>query len=124
VTLAAEVRHALPAIGEHHRQITDHPPRVMTTTPLLDARQAQRERPRKPQLPRDLREQRGARVRDQTRSVRRDIYGYRASITHHPQSEPPELGKKVFDNPNSPSPVGRIRAPDHPGRGQLTKDPG
>ena len=29
------------------------------------------------------------------------------------------LGNKDFDNPNSPSPVGHSRAPDHPGRGPL-----
>ena len=36
----AEVRDALAAVGEHHREIADHPARIMTTTPLLDRRQA------------------------------------------------------------------------------------
>ena len=88
----AEIGHALAAVGEHHRQIADHPARVMAATALLQARQPQRQRPRQPELVGDLRQQRAARVRHQTRSVRRDIYGYRASITHHLQGEPPSSG--------------------------------
>src|SRR5208282_6467876 len=84
-----EIRHALPAIGEHHRQITEHPARVMATAALLEAGQPKRQRPREPQLVGHRREQRAPRVRDQTVSVRGDFYGYRASITHHLQGEPP-----------------------------------
>ena len=47
---APEVRHALPAVGEHHRQVADHPARIMTTPPLLQAGQAQRQRPSEPNL--------------------------------------------------------------------------
>jgi hypothetical protein len=83
LTDRAEVRDTFAAVGEHHREIADHPARVMTATPLLDRRQPQRQRLREPDLVRHLRDQRGARVRDQPRSVRRDFYGYRASITHH-----------------------------------------
>jgi hypothetical protein len=85
----AEIRHALPAVRQHHCQIPDHPPRIMPTTPLLERSQPQRQRPREPQLVSYLRDQPAARVRHQTRSVRRDLYGYRAPIAHHLQGEPP-----------------------------------
>ena len=49
ITDRAQVRDALAAVGEHHREIADHPTRVMTTTPLLDARQTHRQRAREPQ---------------------------------------------------------------------------
>jgi hypothetical protein len=37
-----EIGDALAAVDEHHREIADHPARVMTATPLLDRRQPQR----------------------------------------------------------------------------------
>jgi hypothetical protein len=63
-------------------------------------------------------------MQHQPRSVRRDFYGYRASITHHPQGEPPELGNRTFDKPNPPSPAGRSRAPAHPGGAVVTAHSG
>jgi hypothetical protein len=83
ITHRAEVRDALAAVGQHHRQIADHPAGIMSTTPLLDSRQSQRQRLREPELVGHLGEQRAGRARDQARSVRRDVYGYRASITRH-----------------------------------------
>jgi hypothetical protein len=83
LTNGTEVRHALAAVGQHHREIADYPARVMPATPLLDRCQPQRQRPRESDLVSNLRDQRRARVRDQARSVRRDFYGYGASITHH-----------------------------------------
>jgi hypothetical protein len=38
-----QFRDALAAIDEHHREIADHAARVMTTTPLLDRTQPQRQ---------------------------------------------------------------------------------
>jgi len=90
----------------------------VTATPLLQASQPHRQRRREPQLVGDLRDERGARVRDQTRSVRRDFYGYRASITHHLQGEPPSSGSKTFDKPKDPRSVRRFRAPARRGRGR------
>jgi hypothetical protein len=55
----------------------------MTATPSLDRGQPRRQHPGEPDLVSDLRDQRAAGVRDQTRSVRRNFYGYRASIAHH-----------------------------------------
>ena len=110
----AEIRHALAAVGEHHRQITDHPARVMTATPLLQPRQPQRQRAREPELVSDLRQQRAARVRHQTRSVRRDIYGYRASIAHHLQGEPPSSGSGPSASPRIPAQPDKS-APPPPG---------
>ena len=115
----AEIRHALAAVGEHHRQITDHPARVMTATALLDRGQPQRQRLRQPQLVGHPRQQRAARVRHQPRSVRRDFYGYRASITHHLQGEPPSSGSSTFSKPKNPCSAGRFRAPAQRGRGPL-----
>ena len=111
VTHRPEVGHALAAVGEHHRQIADHPPRVMSATALLDRGQAQRQRLRQPQLVGCLRQQRAACVRHQPGSVRRDFYGYRAFIAHHLQGEPPSSGSRTFSKPKDPCSAGRFRAP-------------
>ena len=108
---------ALTSVGQHHREIADHPARVMTATPLLDRSQPQRQRLREPDLVSDLRDERGARVRDQARSVRRDFYGYRASITNHLQGEPPSSGSRTVSKPKDPCSAGRFRAPARRGRG-------
>ena len=117
LTDRTEVRHALATIGHHHHEIANHPARVMTATPLLDRSQPQRQRLREPHLVSDLGHERAARMRDQTRSVRCDFYGYRASITHHPQGEPPSSGSRTFDKPKDPCSPGRFRAPAPRGRG-------
>src|SRR5450755_875667 len=114
----AEVRDALAAVDQHHRQIADHPARVMTTTPPFDRSQPRRQRRGEPHLVSDLRDERAARVRDQTCSVRRDFYGYWAFITHHLQGEPPSSGSRTFDKPKDPCSAGRFRAPAHRGRGR------
>lgn len=44
-----EIGHALAAVGKHHRQIPDHPSRIMPTPTLLHAGQAPGQRPREPQ---------------------------------------------------------------------------
>ena len=119
-----EIGHALPAVGEHHREIADHPARIMPPTPLLEPRQPQRQCSCEPELVRDLRQQRRARVRHQTSSVRHHFYGYRASITHHLQGEPPSQGSRTFRQPNDPRPAGHFRAPAHRGRGPLLHAPG
>jgi hypothetical protein len=77
----------LAAVNEHHREIAEHPTRIMTTTALLAPGQPHRQRPRQTELVGHLGDQRAARMRNQTRSVRRDFYGYRASITHHLQGD-------------------------------------
>ena len=62
LTDRAEIRDALAAVDEHHREIADHPARVMTATPLLDRPQPPRQHLREPQVVSDLRDERGARV--------------------------------------------------------------
>ena len=119
-----EIRDALAAVGQHHREIGDHPAGIMTTTPPFDPRQPARHSAREPELVRDLPEQRGPRVRHQPRSVRRDFYRYRASVTHHPQGETSKLGIQDFSNPKNPCRAGRSRAPAHPGGAGLTAQSG
>ena len=85
-----EIRDALAAVSEHHRQIPNHPTRIMTTTALLEPPEPHRQRPREPQLVGHLNEQRGARPRHQSLSVRRDLYRENAFSTHHLQGEPPQ----------------------------------
>jgi len=63
-------------------------------------------------------------MRDQTGSVRRDFYGYRASVTHHLQGETSKLGNQDFSNPKNPCCAGRSRAPGHPGGAALTAPSG
>ena len=58
-----ELRDALAAVDQHHREIADHAARIMTATPLLDRSQPQRQRLREPQLVSHLRNQRRAGVR-------------------------------------------------------------
>jgi len=48
---------------------------------------------------RDLRDQRRPRVRDQTRSVRRDFYRYLTSSMHQPSGENLKPGSRTFDKP-------------------------
>src|SRR5207249_4961305 len=81
----------------------DHAPRLMPTTALLEPRQPHRQRSGEPELVRDLPDQRDPRMRDQTSTVRRDFYGYRASITHHLQGEPPSQGSGPSARPRIPA---------------------
>src|SRR3954469_13506624 len=75
----------------------------MTTTTPLDLTKPQRQRSREPELVGHPSQQRGARVRHEPRSVRRDFYGYRAPITHHPQGEPPSSGSGPSTSPTIPA---------------------
>ena len=95
----------------------------MATTTLFEPRQAQRERAREPKLVRDPPEQRGPRARHQPRSVRRDFYGYRASITHHPQGETTKLGIQELAIPRIPAQPDDS-APRTPGARVLPHNPG
>jgi hypothetical protein len=119
ITHRAEIRDALAAVGEHHRQIADHAARVMPATALLDRGQPQRQRLREPEPVGHPSQQRTARVRHQTRSVRRDFYGYRASITHHLQGEPPSsslrpsASRRIAAQPD-------VSAPPHTGGAVVT----
>lgn len=90
ITHRAQVRQAVPAIGEHHREIPNHPTGIVTPTPLAHPRQRQRQLAGEADPVSDLAEQRSPRVRDQTLSVRRDIYRETAPIALHLQGEPPE----------------------------------
>src|ERR1039458_537456 len=50
LTDSTEVRDAFAAVGQHHREVADHPARVMTATPLLDPSQPRRQRRGDPTL--------------------------------------------------------------------------
>jgi hypothetical protein len=55
-----QIEHALPTAGEHHRQIPNHPARIMPTSALLEHREPQRQPAREPQPVSYLRQQRAA----------------------------------------------------------------
>ena len=120
----AQVRHALAAVGKHHRQIADHPTQIMPTTTTLDARKTRRQRVRQPHRVRHLPKQRSPGVRDQARSVRRDFYRSPTSVTHHPQGDLQSSRFATFDKPKNPCCAGRSRALGHPEGAGLTAGSG
>jgi hypothetical protein len=79
ITDRAQVRQAVAAVGEHHREIADHPTRIMSLAALASARPCQQPRPATQRC-----------MTDQALSVRRDIYREIAPIALHLQGEPPE----------------------------------
>src|SRR5271168_2933977 len=119
-----EVRDALAAVDEHHREIAEHPARVMTATPLLDLGQLPRERSREPHLLSDLRHERRTRMRYQARSVRRDFYGYLASITHHLQGDLQARDQGPSTSPRIPAQPDVSAPPLTPGARSLLHAPG
>ena len=90
ITHRPQVRQAVAAVGEHHRQIPDDPARIVPAASLAHPRQRARELPRQPDPVSDLGQQRRARVRHQTVAVRAHGYRETAPIALHPQGEPPE----------------------------------
>jgi hypothetical protein len=92
VTDCAQVGQTVAAIGQHHCQVPDHAARIVPAAPLAHARQRPRERVGEPEPIRALGQQRGAGMRDQPVSVRRNIYGETAPIALHLQGDPPEPG--------------------------------
>jgi hypothetical protein len=124
LTDRTQIRDALAAVDQHHRQVPDHPARVMTTTPLLDPRKPPRQRAREPHHLSDVRDQRRAGVRHQTPSVRRHFYGYRASIAHHLQGEPPSQGSRTVSKPIFPAQPDVSAPPLTPGARSLLHAPG
>jgi hypothetical protein len=85
-----QIRQTIAAIGEHHRQIADHAPRIVPAIVLAQPRERVRQRRRQPNPISDPSQQAAAGMRDQARSVRRDFYRETAPIAHHLQGEPPE----------------------------------
>ena len=83
-----KVRQTVPTVGEHDREIPHHPTGVMPPATLTHPRKRPGQRTRQPNPVSDLTEQRGPGVRDQTLSVRRDIYREIAPIALHLQGEP------------------------------------
>lgn len=110
-----EIGKTLPAVGEHHRQVAHDAARIMPGVASAHRRKARWQRLRQAGSVGHLRQQSRPGVRDQALSVRSELYREIAAIALHPQGDPPELGNKVFSNPNSPSPVGHSRAPGVPG---------
>jgi hypothetical protein len=102
---------ALAAVGQHHRQIADHPAGIRSTTPLLDSRQSQRQRLREPELVGHLGEQRAARARDQARSVRvtSTVTGRPSRVTF--KGEPPQARSSTVTKPKGSPAQPDVRAP-------------
>ena len=69
----AQIGEAVAAVGEHHRQVTDHASRVMTTAAGAQPGKLTRQRPGQASAISDPGEQTAAGVGHQTGSVRRDI---------------------------------------------------
>ena len=92
-----QIREAPPAVGAHHRQIAEHPARVMPTTPLARSRKRSRKRFGQAEPPSHQRQQRRPRPRRQARAVRPHIYGPETATSHHLQGEPPERGERRLD---------------------------
>lgn len=82
-----QVTQRITAVGEHHRQITDHAPGRVPAGPLAQRRQGAIERARQPEPIGRLGDQRGARMRDQPLSVRPDLYLHIAPTALHPQGD-------------------------------------
>jgi hypothetical protein len=99
ITERTEISQTLPAVGEHHREITDHAAVIVPGSTLLEVPKPRRQGAPQPGLLGDLGQQHAADVRDQTLSIRHDIYLETAAIALHPQGEPPELGNKVSTTP-------------------------
>jgi hypothetical protein len=99
----AQIRKAVAPIGEHHRQVAHHPAGIVPAPPLAHPDKAPRQRPCQAQPVGRLGQQRRARVRDQTLSVRPDFYGETAAIALHPQGDPPERRGLGFDNHRIPA---------------------
>jgi hypothetical protein len=79
-----QVRKAVAAVGEHHRQVADDAPGIVPAAPLTHPRQAARQRPGRAEPVGRLGQQPCARVRHQARSVRADLYRQLGPIALHP----------------------------------------
>ena len=120
--IGIHVAHAITTVGEHHRQIPDHPSRTVRRTPLPRRRQRPRQRAGQPYAIGQLDQQRHPSARDQPLSVRRHFYRFQASRSVH------QLGVLLgrasrLSNPDSHGPGGRHPAPAlHPYRRFEAKD--
>ena len=91
-----QVRHAPAAVGQHHRQIAEHPPRLVPRTPLPRAPERVAQPTSQTDTISDQHQQRGPRPRGQTSAVRPDIYRLDTPTSHHLQGEPPERSDRLF----------------------------
>jgi hypothetical protein len=98
-----QIRHAAPAIGQHHRQIAEHPPRLMRRAALARLAERPTERVGQPQPLGRQRQQRGARPRRQPGAVRTDFYLLDAGTSHHLQGAPPERERRVSTTTTLPA---------------------
>jgi hypothetical protein len=112
VTQRAQVGQAVTAVSKHHREIANHPARVMTATPPTQ-RPSPRESARDSPVFSATAPTAHSRMRRQTGSVRRHVYREFAAIALHLQGDPSELG-------SGPSTNRRIPAQAH----TLPKNPG
>ena len=118
------VGQAVAAVGEHHRQIANHAPAVVTTRAQLHGPNSHDSARVSPVLSATCGQQRAAGMRHQARSVRRHFYGYLAPIVRHLQGDPPELAFALQQPEESLLRRTAQAAPDHRGRNCFMHDPG
>jgi hypothetical protein len=107
----SEIRHTATAVGCHHRQITEHPARIMRRTTLAGARKSTSQTIRQTEPLRHQHQQARPRTRRQLRPVRCHIYRSKRRISHHLQGEPPERVDCCLRKRNPARPGGRFRPP-------------
>ncbi len=92
-----QVRHAPTTVGEHHRQIAEHTPRLMARATLPRVRKRVAQPAGQANTISDQRQPRRPAARGQTRAVRPDIYRLCTPTSHHLHGEPPERGDRRPD---------------------------
>ena len=113
----AQVRQAVAAVGEHHRQIPDHPARDRACAAARAARPA-RARARRVRPTRSATSANNAAPACDTSPAPSGATSTvkRAPFAHHPQGDPPSPGSRTFSKPKNPGHTGRFRRPDPSGR--------
>ena len=90
-----QIRHAAPAVGQHHRQITEHLPRIVRRAALARIAKRPSKRVGQPEPLGRQRQQRGTRARREPRAVHLDFYLLGLGTSHHLQGAPPEPGREA-----------------------------
>ena len=111
ITDRTQVRQAVTAVSEHHRQITDHPAAVMAAGPQPGLTDRDVQRPRQPGLISDLSQQGAAGTRHQPVSVRPHVYRDLAPSVRHLQGDPPESALRASATRTMPAQADSQAAP-------------
>ena len=108
-----EIRDAASTIGCHHRQITEHPPRIMSRATLTGPSQHAAQPVAQPEALRRERQQRAPRARGQASAVRDHIYRSERRTSGRVGDEPPCLARARWSArprpPNRTCPFPSIR---------------